>query len=187
MPAFKDEKEPGTHCRKVSALSARRRIGQGGALACGVLEQAAMLKYALPAALLAASATALAVPGGPIGALPPASYACEMPGDATGAAGYRVDAENFTVINSNAYRTVDGRGTYLLTGDLLVLTSGPKRGQKYRKISNNFLRKLDSAGNETPLRCVRRVINNTGSGPACTAPDGTELASCKGKDADSRS
>lgn len=140
-----------------------------------VLGMAAMLKIALPAALLTASAAALAVPGGPIGVLAPASYACEMPGDATGAAGYRVDAENFTVINSNAYRSADGRGTYLLTGDLLVLTSGPKRGQKFRKISPNFLRKLDSAGKETQLRCVRRVINNS-DGPACTTPDGTDVA-----------
>lgn len=145
-----------------------------------------MLKIALPALLLTASAAALAVPGGPIGTLPPAAYACEMPGDATGPAGYRVDAENFTIINSNSYRTVDGRGTYLLTGDLLVLTSGPKRGQKFRKISNNFLRKLDSAGNETPLRCVRRVLNNSG-GKSCTAADGTPVAACEPKDTPGRS
>ena len=151
-----------------------------------VLKLTAMLKIALPAALLAASAAAIAVPGGQIGSLPPASYACEMPGDASHAAGYRVDAENFTIVNANTYRTASGRGTYLLTGDLLVLTGGPKRGEKFRRVSNNFLRKLDPAGNDTPLRCVRRVINNSGA-PACTAADGTALASCPEKDPRGRS
>ncbi|HEX4847933.1 MAG TPA: hypothetical protein VFV30_07295 [Novosphingobium sp.] len=138
-----------------------------------------MLRYALPAALLAASAAALAVPGGPIGVLAPASYACEMPGDAVSAAGYRVDAENFTIVNSNTYYTASGRGTYLLTGDLLVLTSGPKRGQKFRKISANFLRKLGPDGSETALRCVRRVVNNSnGSGCDSSAAGSTPGASC---------
>lgn len=136
-----------------------------------------MLKYALPAALLALSAAALAVPGGPIDVLAPAAYACEMPGDATNAAGYRVDAENFVIENSNSYSTPAGHGTYLLTGDDLVLTSGPKRGDRYHRVSDNFLRKLGPDGQETPLRCVRKVLNNS-AGPGCTAADGTPLAQC---------
>jgi hypothetical protein len=137
-----------------------------------------MLKYALPAALFGASAAVLAVPGGPIDVLAPAAYACEMPGDATNAVGYRMDEENFSIVNSNTYYTDMGRGTYLLTGDDLVLTSGPKRGEKYHRISDNFLRKLGPDGKDSVLRCVRRVLNNT-NGPSCTAPDGTRLARCE--------
>lgn len=139
-----------------------------------------MLKYAIPALLVAASGAALAVPGGPIDVLAPAAYACEMPGDATNAAGYRVDAENFAIANSTSYFTPDGRGTYLLTGDDLVLTSGPKSGNRYRRVSDNFLRKLGPDGKETALRCVRKVLNNT-STPPCEGPDGKKLASCQSK------
>lgn len=143
-----------------------------------------MLKYAipalLPALLVAASGAALAVPGGPIDLLAPAAYACEMPGDATNAAGYRVDAENFAIANSTSYFTPEGRGTYLLTGDDLVLTSGPKNGNRYHRVSDNFLRKLGPDGKETELRCVRKVLNNT-SAPPCTGPDGEKLASCQSK------
>lgn len=137
----------------------------------------AMLRFTLPALALILSAAALAVPGGPIDVLAPATYACEMPGDATSAAGYRVDAENFTVANSNSYTTTKGRGTYLLTGDLLVLTSGPKRGQKFRRISDNFLRKLGTDGKETALRCVRKVVNNS-NGEGCVQSDGQVAARC---------
>jgi len=139
-----------------------------------------MLKYAIPAVLFAASGAAIAVPGGPIDVLAPAAYACEMPGDATNAAGYRVDEENFAIANSTSYFTPEGRGTYLLTGDDLVLTSGPKKGNRYRRISDNFLRKLGPDGKETRLRCVRKVLNNTNN-PACTGADGEKLASCQSK------
>lgn len=151
-----------------------------GVPAKAVLPDRTMLKYALPALLLAASGAAFAVPGGPIDVLAPAAYACEMPGDATNAAGYRVDEENFAIANSTSYFTPEGRGTYLLTGDDLVLTSGPKKGNRYRRASDNFLRKLGPDGKETALRCVRKVLNNT-STPACDGADGEKLASCKSK------
>ncbi|MBA4160649.1 MAG: hypothetical protein C0515_00875 [Novosphingobium sp.] len=119
------------------------------------------MKLRIAPLLLALAAPALAVPGGPIGQIPPGNFLCEMPGDATGAVGLRVPDEDFVVVNANTYRTAKGRGTYLLTGDLLVLTSGPKNGDKYRLISNNFLRKLGADGQEGSLRCVRRVVNNS--------------------------
>lgn len=139
-----------------------------------------MLKFALPAALFALSAAAFAVPGGPIDVLAPAAYQCEMPGDATGPAGYRVPAEDFNIVNSNTYYTAQGRGTYLLTGDLLVLTSGPKRGNKFNRISDNFLRKLGSDGKDSALRCVRKVLNNS-NGTGCTAPGSEKLARCEAR------
>jgi hypothetical protein len=149
-------------------------------LSGAVLWRAHMLKYALPCALFTLSAAAAyAVPGGPIDVLAPAAYQCEMPGDATGPAGYRVQAEDFTIVNSNTYYTAKGRGTYLLTGNLLVLTSGPKRGHKYTRISDNFLRKQAADGKDSALRCVRRVINNSG-GTDCTDPiSGAKQARCE--------
>ncbi|HQV04153.1 MULTISPECIES: elongation factor P [unclassified Novosphingobium] len=136
-----------------------------------------MLRYALSAALLAASAAAFAVPGGPIDSLLPGAFACELPGDATNAAGYRVDDENFVIANSNSYYTPAGRGIYLLTGDDLVLTSGPKRGDKYRRITDNFLRKLGPDGKATQLRCVRKVLNNS-VGPGCDRAGTGKSAAC---------
>ena len=122
-----------------------------------------MTRALLPAvaALGAAVATAAgAAPGGQIGRLPLGSYVCEVPGNATGAAGIRVPEQGFTVINATTYTSQAGRGTYLLTGDLLTMTSGPKHGQKFHVLSLNFLREIGPDGKDGTLRCVRRVINN---------------------------
>jgi hypothetical protein len=123
----------------------------------------ALILIAAGLASLAACApaqTVKPVPGGQIGVLQQGLYVCELPGDATGAAGVRQIGQDFSVHNASRYSTPTGRGTYLLTGDLVEMTSGPKRGQKYRKLSNNFLRELDTASRESNLRCVRRVQNN---------------------------
>ncbi len=100
------------------------------------------------------------VPGGEIGVLQQGLYVCELPGDATGAAGIRQQAQDFTVRNGSRYSTAEGIGTYLLTGDLVEMTSGPKKGQQFRQLSDNFLRALDATAKETDLRCVRQVQNN---------------------------
>ena len=119
------------------------------------------LRLTLPLLALAAGGAALeAAPGGPIDYLPLGDYICELPGDATGPAGIRQEQEDFSVHNGSRYSTPAGRGTYLLVGDTVTMTSGPKKGQQFRKLSNNFLRELDSAARETDLRCVRQVQNN---------------------------
>lgn len=110
--------------------------------------------------LVLASGAALAAPGGRIDALGAGTYICELPGDATGAAGLRQPAESFEIINANSYRNDTGRGAYLLTGDVLTMTSGPKRGQRFHRISDRFLRRIGPGGQDGPLRCVRRVVNN---------------------------
>jgi len=116
-----------------------------------------------PAVLLLAllcSGPALAVPGGPIGQLEPSAWHCEQPGDAGGAVGLHVAGEDFEIVNANTYRTAQGRGTYLLTGNVLTFTSGPKEGAIFHRITAGFLRKTDGHGRDTTLRCVRRVVNN---------------------------
>lgn len=115
------------------------------------------MKPALTLILLATAAPALAAPGGPISQLSPGNYQCEQPGDAGGATGLRVPGEDFEIINANTYRTADGRGTYLLTGDVLALTSGPKAGERYHRLTNGFLRKM-AGERDTSLRCVRRLL-----------------------------
>lgn len=110
---------------------------------------------------LLATGPALAAPGGPLDSLSPGRYVCELPGDASGPAGLRQDQETFVVLNASTYETVAVRGTYLLTGDMVTFTSGPKNGQRFRRISTNFLRKLSPDGSDSVLRCVRQVVNNS--------------------------
>lgn len=104
---------------------------------------------------------AIAAPGGPIDTIHRGEYHCELPGDATGPAGHPLPEEGFEILSGSSYMTARGGGAYLLTGDLLVMTSGPKRGQRFNRRSSNFLRKLAPDGAESALRCVRRMRNNS--------------------------
>lgn len=119
------------------------------------------MKRGLVTIALLVTGPAVAAPGGPLDSLSPGRYVCELPGDATGPAGLRQDQETFVVLNASAYESLAGRGTYLLTGDVVTITSGPKNGQRFRRISTNFLRKLSLDGQDSALRCVRRVVNNS--------------------------
>jgi hypothetical protein len=119
------------------------------------------MKQGFVIALALLAGPAFAVPGGQIDSLPAGQYLCELPGDATGPVGRRQEAESFTILNASTYASPGGRGSYLLTGDRLTMTSGPKNGESFVRKSDNFLRKLDANGRETALRCVRRVVNNT--------------------------
>lgn len=120
-----------------------------------------MRRYLLLAALGGLATAALAAPGGPIATLQLGYYVCELPGDAAGAAGIRQPNREFAVVNASSYSSSSGSGTYLLTGNLVQMTSGPKKGERFIKLSNNFLRELDQRGNQTALRCVRQVENNS--------------------------
>ncbi|MBS0482215.1 MAG: hypothetical protein JSR96_08675 [Proteobacteria bacterium] len=118
-----------------------------------------MKRLTILAAALCAG-PAVAVPGGRIDSLPAGDYVCELPGDATGAAGIRQPEQSFSIHNANSYRSAAGRGAYLLTGDHLTMTSGPKRGQHFHRISDRFLRLIEPDGRDGQLRCVRQVVNN---------------------------
>lgn len=82
-------------------------------------------------------------------------FACELPGNALGAVGIRQPDEDFTIERASRYSTKEGSGTYLRSGERLLMTSGPRNGTAYRVVNRGFVRKLDSSGEPTTLRCVR--------------------------------
>jgi len=115
------------------------------------------LLLALSAGMLPACASSgvpQPVPGGRIGTLEPGRYVCEMPGDAAGAAGKPVTEFEFQVVNSSSYKAQGIRGSYLHTGDRVVMTSGKLRGLKLHRITQGFLRHVLADGSEGPMRCV---------------------------------
>ena len=108
------------------------------------------------AALLFTAPAPLMAETGSLGTLLLGPYLCELPGDSTGPAGYRVPAEDFAVINASSSEVGGVRGTYLLVGDSVTMTSGPRRGNRYHRQSSGFLRKLGADGQPGALRCLRR-------------------------------
>ena len=102
---------------------------------------------------------AIAVPGGRLGTMKRGNYGCEIAGDAMGEPGIRQAAQDFTILHSSIYSTAAGRGSYLMTGDFLTMTTGPRRGERYKRISENFLRRLNADGEESTLRCIRLATN----------------------------
>ena len=94
-------------------------------------------------------------PGGPLRTMPHGNYQCAMPGDAGGEAIVVVEEENFRISTASRYTSADGDGTYLMRGDNLVFTRGPKKDERFLRIGDNQLRKLDDAGERTRLLCTR--------------------------------
>jgi len=135
------------------ALSAQSRRWQSRAL---LLLASAVLLAGSPAA----ATPARAVPGGEIGTLATGPYVCEVPRPEAVSRGSVVDEAGFTIVTASSYRSRGTLGSYLLTGTEAVFTSGPRKGERYRRISAGSLRKLDAGGTETPLRCVLANHNN---------------------------
>jgi hypothetical protein len=111
------------------------------------------------------AATALSLPVGaseigPVKVMKQGHYLCETPGNALGKTGIHQPQEDFSILHGSVYGSGDLTGIYLLTGDILRFTSGPRKGDKFRRVSENFLRKLDKDGQDTNLRCIRSVLNN---------------------------
>lgn len=107
---------------------------------------------------LALTAPAMATSGGKIGILERGAYVCELPGDAATIRGIAVPEENFSITNSSTYRTETGKGTYLRTGEMVTMTSGPKKGDRYQMKNDSFLRKLSPGSTPSGLRCIRLVL-----------------------------
>lgn len=123
------------------------------------------MRRVIPAAAVAfavlAAAPPPAVPGGRIGTLPLGDYACEMPGDASGPIRLPATEFDFTIVHGSSYRSDGQRGSYLLTGDMVTMTSGHLKGLKLRRISNGFLRRVEPNGRDGALRCVLAAPGNS--------------------------
>ena len=118
------------------------------------------MKRLIPFLAIMLAGPSFAAPGGALGTLPTGTYACELPGDATGPVGIRSPENDFTVTSASSYSTAKGTGTYLLTGDRVSMTSGPQNGISYRRHYGSFLRRLAADGSESELRCILGVSNN---------------------------
>lgn len=110
-------------------------------------------------AMLASGAMAVANSGGSSGGrlttLERGDYVCERPGDAAIGRGVPMSDENFTIANASTYITPEGGGTYLRVGKMVTMTSGPRKGDRYKVRTERFLRKLGEDGAPTGLRCIR--------------------------------
>lgn len=106
------------------------------------------------AALAIATLPSTAWAQGRIGTVARGLYVCELPGNASGAAGIEQPQESFRIANSSRYETAEGNGTYLRRGDTLTMTSGPRKGDSYQVVTSTFLRKIEN-GEPGRLRCIR--------------------------------
>ena len=111
----------------------------------------ALLAGATALAILPAPATAQ----GQIDTVMRGSYECALPGSAAGRAGVPQPDESFTIATASTYEKNGQRGTYLVQGDRMTMTSGPLRGSSYERMRGGFLRKVEN-GSAGRLRCVRR-------------------------------
>ena len=101
------------------------------------------------------------VPGGVIGTLPLGKYDCELAGDAGGPVRVAAAEFDFRVINGSNYRAAGERGSYLLTGDVVLMTGGKLKGLKLHRVSDGFLRRVEADGSDGELRCVMGTAGNS--------------------------
>ncbi len=94
--------------------------------------------------------------GGALRTMPHGTYQCALPGDAGGAAYIELAEESFRIFTASRYESMNGAGTYILRGNELTFTRGPKNGEKFQRISDNQLRKIGVDGSQTEVLCTRR-------------------------------
>ena len=115
-----------------------------------------MLRRALvlvPIALWAGAPVVAAA--GPLSTLTLGRYVCERPGEPGSQVAVIEPELSFAVTTASRYVAADGvRGTYLLTGDTIEMTSGPLVGTRLVRLRGSFLRVLSSDGVPSPTRCV---------------------------------
>jgi len=92
---------------------------------------------------------------GVLGILQHGTYQCALPGNA-GSDAFRVKpAESFRIGTASSYVNDAGNGIYLLRGDELVFTRGPKKNQRFFRRGDNTLQKLNPDGTLSKLICTR--------------------------------
>jgi hypothetical protein len=92
---------------------------------------------------------------GVLGILQHGTYQCALPGDAGGEAYRVVPEESFRIGTASSYVNDKGNGIYLLRGDEVVFTRGPKKDQRFIRLGDNTLRKLNPDGSPSKLICTR--------------------------------
>jgi hypothetical protein len=113
-----------------------------------------MIRPLALAVLLLSTIASVASAQGRIDTIARGSYVCELPDDSTVGRGKPQPGRNFTIETGSSYSSPKGSGTYLRRGDLVVMTSGPHKGEKYEVIHTGYLRLLGSDGQSQRLRCV---------------------------------
>lgn len=93
--------------------------------------------------------------GGMLGILRHGDWECALPGDAGGEAFVPVPAEAFRIGTASSYESPAGSGIYLLRGNEVIFTRGPKKDERYRVLGDNTLQKLAPDGSPSRLICTR--------------------------------
>ena len=92
---------------------------------------------------------------GPLSTLTLGRYVCERPAEPGSQVAVTDPQASFAVTTASRYVAADGtRGTYLLTGDTIEMTSGPLAGTRLVRLRGSFLRVLGADGVPGPTRCV---------------------------------
>ena len=112
------------------------------------------------AAVIAAAGPLIAQEGRMLRTMPHGTYQRALPGDALGDAVQVMEAESFRITTASRYKSDAGSGTYLLRGRELTFTSGPRKGEQFRRIGNNQLQRIGVDGEPEKLRCTR--LGSTG-------------------------
>jgi hypothetical protein len=107
------------------------------------------------AGIASVCAAAVQAHEGRLGVIDRGYYACETPGDAEIGPGIAASEYDFLVISASRYRTADGTGNYLRTGDKVQMTSGPKKGEAFEMKGERFLKMTTGKGVENGIRCIR--------------------------------
>lgn len=116
------------------------------------------MKRLLPAAAIFAPLALL--PASPVQAemlktMPHGTYECALPGDASGAAWETVEDAGFRIARASSYRSPNGRGVYLMKGDVLTFTRGPLKGRQLKRTGTNVLQQIEDDGSLGRMTCVR--------------------------------
>lgn len=93
--------------------------------------------------------------GGILRTMPLGTYQCALPGDAAGKAFVVVDEEQFRIGTASSYNSAEGAGVYILRGEVLTFTRGPKKGERFERVGRNQLQRLKPDGTRDKLLCTR--------------------------------
>ncbi|HSJ78351.1 MAG TPA: elongation factor P [Erythrobacter sp.] len=92
---------------------------------------------------------------GLLGILQHGNWQCALPGDAGSAAFVEVPEEGFRIGTASSYINDEGTGIYLMRGNEVIFTRGPKKDQRFKRLGDNTLQKLNRDGSLSKLICTR--------------------------------